>query len=494
MKKALAVAILATTPAFGQLAQKYNDWFESPVKFLMTADENRQWHTLKGNAEAEKFIELFWARRDPTPTTARNEFQEEFDRRVAAADKNFTDTFGRGALSDRGKTLILLGPPYRLSGSGGVQVNGLGIAANAGRRGSLAVPRGPVADPDTQYWMYAHTNKPKFIKRSDFTIAFARQEHGEWQLATTERTKPDQIFLEAVNGYIVSPNLTTVPDFARPPLYNASFKSADVKSAYDTFRAAGKETLGPSSLAWDEFVTSEGEHFVSVHLAFPVNSGAAAGQTVTSWAVVEDTNGKIVDVRESDVTVASTGADLYVDRSLQLDPGMYVATFGVASQGRVVAASRTQLTVQGLDPKAAAVSPLILASGVYPLNRNWQPMDPFTFGGFKVIPKADATFGTSGDLWYFVELRNPGVTDEGKPNVRVQVDVRGTTSKGPVELRLPLKDASLAPLRGETNRYALGTALPLEGFRPGEYTMRVHVVDVVLGKEYDLEKQFHIRG
>lgn len=494
MRNAIVVAILAAAPLLAQVPQRYNDWFDSPVRFLMDADEIRQWHTLKSDAEAEKFIELFWAKRDPTPTTVRNEFRDEFDRRVAAADKNFTDSFGRGALSDRGKTLILLGPPYRVSGSAGVQVNGLGIAANGGRRGSIAVPRGPVADPDTQYWMYAHGNKPKFVKRSDFTIAFARQEHGEWQLATTERTKPDQIFLEAVNGYIVSPNLTTIPNYARPALYNASFKSADVKSAYEASRAAGKETLGSSSLAWDEFVTTEGEHFVSAHLAFPMDSGATAGQKVTSWAVVEDSNGGIVDVKESDVTVASTGADLYVDRSLQLDAGTYMATFGVVSQGRVVAASRTQLTVRGLDPKAAAVSPLILASAVYPLKTNWEPMDPFTFGGFKVIPKADATFGTSGDLWYFVELRNPGVTDEGKPNIRVQVDVRGTTPKGPVELRLPLQDASLAPLRGETNRYALGTAIPLEGFRSGEYTMKVHVVDVVLGKEYDLEKPFRIRG
>lgn len=485
MKKAIVFAILLASAAFGQLPQKYNDWFDSPVRFLMSADEVRQWHTLKSDTEAEKFIELFWAKRDPTPGTLRNEFQEEFDRRVAIADKNFSDSFGRGALSDRGKTLILLGPPYRVSGSGGAQVNGLGIAANGNRRGASAPPRGPVADPDTQYWMYAHGNKPKFVKRSDFTIVFARQEHGEWQLATTERANPDQIFLAAVSAYVVSPNLATVPNYARPPAYNASFKSADVKSAYEAFKGDS------ANLAWGEFVTGEGEHFVSAHLSLPA---ATAGQKVTSWAVVEDSSGKIADVKENEATVASSGTDTYIDRSLQLDPGTYNVTFGASSQARLIAASRAHITVQGFDPKAPAVSPLILASAVYPLKTNWDPMDPFTFGGFKVIPKADATFGTSGDLWYFVELRNPGVTDEGKPNVRVQVDVRGTTAKGPVEMHLPMKDASPAPLKDETNRYALGTALPLEAFRPGDYTMKVHVVDVVLGKEYDLEKSFRIRG
>lgn len=487
MKKAIIVALLAATAAFAQvrpLAQKYYDWYESPAKFLMTADENKQFHALTTDAEAERFIELFWAKRDPTPGTARNEFQEEFDRRVAAADKNFTDAFGRGALSDRGKTLILLGPPYRVSGSAGAEVGGAGIAVSGGRRGIVSA-RGPVADPDTQYWMYAHQNKPKVIRQGDFTIAFARQQQGEWQLGDTERTKPEQLFIEAVHGYIVSPNLTTVPNYAKPPVYSAAFKSAEVKSAFENFKA----DTGP--LTWGEFVTSEGEHFVSAHLALPAG---AAGQKVTSWAVVEDSSGKVVDVKENEATVASNGSDAYIERSLQLDPGTYTVTYGASSQGNVIAASRAKITVQGLDPKAAAVSPLILATAIVPMKTNWDPMDPFIFGGFKVIPKADETFGTSGDLWYFVELRNPGVTDEGKPNIRVQVDVRGTTPKGPVEMHLPIQDASIAPLKDENNRYAIGTTLPLESFRPGDYTMKVHVVDVVLGKEYDLEKSFHIRG
>ncbi|HUK37336.1 MAG TPA: GWxTD domain-containing protein [Vicinamibacterales bacterium] len=484
MKKAIFLAILAAAPAVGQMTQKYYDWYDSPVKFLMTADENRQFHALKSDAEAEKFIALFWAKRDPTPGTERNEFQEEFDRRVAFADKNFTDTLGRGALSDRGKAFILLGPPYRVSGSGGAQINGMGIAANANRFGVGPAASGQTADPDTQYWMYAHENKPKFIKQGDFTITFTRQDR-EWLTATTERTNPNQVFMAAVDGYIVSPNLTAAPSYAKALVYNTTFRSADVKSAFENFKA------DTAPVTWGEFVTSEGDHFVSSHLSLPAD---AAGKQITSWAVVEDPSGKIVDVRERETMAASSGTDAYVDESLQLAPGTYNVTFGASAQANAIAEARSEVKVEGLDPKAPAVSPLILASAVIPMKTNWSAMDPFVFGGFRVIPKADATFGTSGDLWYFVELRNPGVTDEGKPNIRVRVDVRGTTPKGPVKLQLPEKDASLAPLRDEENRYALGTALPLEGFRPGDYTMKVHIVDVVLGKEYDLEKPFHIRG
>ena len=57
-----------------------------------------------------------------------------------------------------------------------------------------------------------------------------------------------------------------------------------------------------------------------------------------------------------------------------------------------------------------------------------------------------------------------------------------------------MKDASLAELKGESHRYALGQAIPLDGFRPGDYKIKVHVVDVVLGKDYEFEKPFRVRG
>src|SRR5438105_3877355 len=210
----LVAFILFITPvASGQTSSQYRGWADGPVRFLMTRDEIQQWKDVKSDAEAQAFIDLFWAKRDPTPGTTRNEFHEEFDRRVDYADNNFSTSAGRGALSDRGKALILLGPPYKVTATPGAQVNGLGISA-AGRTGRSAAPQGPVGDPDTQYWMYAHGNKPKFILQSNFTLVFTSQQSDEWQIATTERVKPDQIFQQAVAGYIVSPNLTKAPDYA----------------------------------------------------------------------------------------------------------------------------------------------------------------------------------------------------------------------------------------------------------------------------------------
>lgn len=62
--------------------------------------------------EKDSFIEQFWARRDPDPRTAANEFKEEHCRRIAYANDNFRSGFP-GWQTDRGKVYIVLGPPQR---------------------------------------------------------------------------------------------------------------------------------------------------------------------------------------------------------------------------------------------------------------------------------------------------------------------------------------------------------------------------------------------
>ena len=488
-------AIVVCGSALAQVSSKYMSWADGPIRHLMTKDEMKQWKAIRSDQDAEAFIDLFWAKRDPTPETRRNEFREDFEQRVKFADANFSNGLQPGSMTDRGKVFILLGPPYRVSASAGEALK-RGVVASPGNAptnadGSLALPR-PTSEPNQQYWMYAHEKKPKFITQSDFTMAFMEEGRNDWKLAHTERVNPDLIFQQAANAVIISPNLTKPPVYANVAASRAtSFKNPALKSAYEQFRSGDKPAIGNANLTWGEFVSGEGEHFVSAQVYVPAGGGVAPDQKVTSFAVVA---GEIVDIKEDDATTIASGRDSYVVRSLDLDPGTYTTTFGIASQGRILAATRTTMTIQGFDPAATAVSPLLLASKVYPLQTTWQPTDPFTFGGLKVVPKGDAVFDKSGDLWYFVELRNPGVTDVGAPNVRVKIEIKGKTPTGPVELKIPIQDAKLAKLAGETNRYGLGLAIPLEGFKPGEYTMKVHVVDVVLGKEYDLEKPFRVRG
>src|SRR5258706_12474156 len=83
---AVVFCAASATSVLAALSPAKADWGKGPVQYFMTAEEKAAWKTLQTDAEADAFIALFWARRDPTPATPRNEFHEDFDARVKVAD------------------------------------------------------------------------------------------------------------------------------------------------------------------------------------------------------------------------------------------------------------------------------------------------------------------------------------------------------------------------------------------------------------------------
>lgn len=88
------------------------EWDEGPAGFLMTKDEKKEWKKISTEAQAKAFIELFWAKRNPDPSAAFNAFKADFENKVRYADEQYTSEKRRGALSDRGRVLILMGAPH----------------------------------------------------------------------------------------------------------------------------------------------------------------------------------------------------------------------------------------------------------------------------------------------------------------------------------------------------------------------------------------------
>lgn len=84
---------------------------QGPTRWLMLPEEQRKYRRLRTTRETVDFIEAFWRRRDPDPNVPGNEFSKTFYERVEAADRLYTDGGTRGSLTDRGRALILLGPP-----------------------------------------------------------------------------------------------------------------------------------------------------------------------------------------------------------------------------------------------------------------------------------------------------------------------------------------------------------------------------------------------
>jgi len=57
-----------------------------------------------------------------------------------------------------------------------------------------------------------------------------------------------------------------------------------------------------------------------------------------------------------------------------------------------------------------------------------------------------------------------------------------------------MSDTEALELKGMPGQYAVGTSIPLETFKAGDYTLAVKLVDTVSKKTYELKEAFKIRS
>lgn len=525
---ALVVAGCALSGATAYaLSAEYLDWGRGPAQFLMTKEEAAKWKSISTDEDAKAFVALFWARRDPTPGTPRNEYREEYERRVATADKNFPADKKRGALTDRGKALILYGQPKKIERTGGQRQSAMPGMAGGGITGSSDTTAndsfaggGSTDDTAGQIWTYEGDDARALFGQTRAPLRFVdRQGKSDF---TLERGGPDvaRAQQKAITRSLAQPDLTVAPTFggaaaleAMPvaeaaPVVQTELTTESLKAAVAEMKAATKNPYENKAYAtWGEYVTAEGQYFVPLQVYVPKSAGLNASQSLTFFGVVQDETGKNIVAFEEPAKLTVSKDDLFVDRSLTALPaGKYRGYFGLADSGKPVSMVTTDMTLAGtLDKDAAGVSPLILSNNVYPLTEAQQATDPHAFGGLKVVPKGDRTFRPSDELWFFIELRNPGldmpaaaadgtVAAEGMPKVQIKIDVNGTEkASGKVVKRpAPPREIEAIAIKGVPGHYGLGNSIPLTSFKPGEYTFNVKVIDTVKKASYTLTEKFTV--
>lgn len=88
----------------------YTEWLNQDVLWIITPEERTAFLKLSNDEERDKFIEQFWARRDP-PGSPAGSFKAEHYRRIAYSNEHFASE-SPGWRSDRGRTYIMNGEPY----------------------------------------------------------------------------------------------------------------------------------------------------------------------------------------------------------------------------------------------------------------------------------------------------------------------------------------------------------------------------------------------
>jgi|GEM_PF-379126 len=536
MRKSMVTAGLAITlcagSLFAALSPEHVAFGKSAAKFLMTTEEAAKWKSLSSDRDAQRFEELFWARRDPTPGTAANEFRDEFEARVKFADERYG--FGKvsGSVSDRGRIIVLLGPPTRVMRSHEVPSPNIqqGVTAEIGASSSPGGGGGTVTlkdmQPPTETWLYERDRIPTWAGTQPLEIPFVDQYGSqEWKIGRSDKTNVNELMKMAAQVSLTQPNLTEVPKMAAASAASpvqavqtnkvvtatvpapevtaptmTTFKTQSLQTAVDEFKTARTSPYKNVYVTYAPFVTAAGEYFVPVQLYLPKSSGLTTEQALTFFGVVQDPAGKVVTVYEEPARLTATKEDTYFDKSLMLTPGKYTATFGLAADGKPVTMATVNLDLDAIEKGTEGVSPLFLSNNIEAMKTAQNPTDPFAFGGLKVVPKGDRLFRTDEELGYFVEIRNPGLDATGNPKFQMgmlweaTVDTvqNGKTVKVTKKMQQPLQEAVMIPVKGVPGQYQTGGFIPLSVFGAGEYKIKMKILDTVSKQTYNRDATFRL--
>ena len=212
---------------------------------------------------------------------------------------------------------------------------------------------------------------------------------------------------------------------------------------------------GDLAATWGEFLTAAGTPFAALQLALPAGVSA---ETLTLFGIAGDAS------YFEDVAVGQSHGDAFVERSILLPPGKTRGTFGLARKNEILGMARIEL-----EPPSD-VSRLILSSDVHLLPAAQDPLDPFAFGGTKVVPKPRAAFRRGDEVWVFLEMRS-----DAAPDITTKLDIEGPSSR---VTGVPTP-AAATPLKGVAGHYGVGNTIDITGLKPGDYRVKVTVTDNV---------------
>jgi GWxTD domain-containing protein len=440
-----------------ELPAAWKSWLNEDVACIITDEERTAFRNLATDEERQSFIEQFWIRRDPTPDTVENEFEDEHYRRIAYVNEHFAGNIP-GWKTDRGRIYIEYGPPDEIESH----------AAGGGR---------PYSYEDWRYRFIEGIGKNVVVEFVDPTLS------GEYHMTAEPKAKdadstplPNQNRNEAarLEVFAGAARLAAVKDkelkdlIASPINYN----TLPIQVRADYIPVTGYSVLTPITISIRkadlQFNAKDGyaRATVSIH-----------GQIATMPRRVLTTFEDVINVETSSELLALTmkGTAMY-QKIVPLPAGTY--RLNVAARDMVAGTVTTYemaINVPRREDEKLSSSSLILADAIEKVPTRRTGPGQFVIGDTKVRPRLNETFSQSEKLGIYTQLYNfasDGRT--GRPNGSIEYEV---VKIGTNEKAFDYTEEVGALPGASVHQVTVEKILPLDKLSPGQYTLRLKVTD-----------------
>ncbi len=488
-----------------ELETPWKKWLNEDVVYIITDEERKAFKQLNTDEEREAFVEQFWLRRDPTPDTVENEFKEEHYRRIAYANDRFASGIP-GWKTDRGRIYIVFGPPDEIDEhpSGGTYER---PAAEGG---------GETTTFPFEDWRY------RYIEGigNDITIEFVDTTMtGEYHM-TMDPSEKDALTYVPGAGLTLAEQLGMSDKMARfqntdgthmgaalggvrPASYNEfdrleQFTKLQMPPAvkYKDLEAAISSRITynvlPMNVRIDYLRVTESSVLASItvqfenkDLQFQKKDGVDKSDVNLLGRITSMTRRTITTFEEPleviappDMLTKFKDQKQIYQKTVALAPNRYRLNL-VAKD--VVSGNMNNyevaLDVPHYDDDKLASSSMILADMIQPLPTTSIGGGMFAIGDAKVRPRMDNKFtkGKDDAMYIYLQLYNfdpDEKTHKPAGSIEYEIDKAGTNEKiaGFTEDAATVRNAS-------ANQVTVEKKVPLSGFAPGTYTVKVKATD-----------------
>ena len=485
-----------------ELETPYKKWLNEDVGYIISDEEKQAWKRLATDDERQQFIKQFWLRRDPTPDTEENEFKEEHYRRIAYANERYASGIP-GWKTDRGRIYIMYGPPDEIDdhSSGGSYER------------PIEEGGGETSTYPFQTWRYRYIDgigTNIMIEFVDPTMS------GEFHMTMDPSEKDALLYVPNAGltmseqmgmstktdrfnrtdgthlGTGASPLPASMNEFERleqfaklqkPP--TVKFKDLDaVVSSNIRYNTLPLKVQADYMRVTDSTVlTSITVQLQRKDLQFQQKDKVATA-TVNIYGRITSIAGRVVNYFEDVVTVpvpvellgkAMEGASIY-QKAIPLPAGMYRLNVVVKD---IVGGNMTTypmaLNVPRFEEEKLASSSLILADLIEKVPTRSIGTGQFVIGDTKIRPRMGDTFERNEKLGIYMQFYNFGPDEKtNKPNGSIEYEITKAGADKPVldytEEVSQIPGASAAQVTVEK-------LLPLQSLDPGQYTLKMKVVD-----------------
>jgi len=478
----LAIALALASPylaATGHTApgggKELRGWSDSPVRYLLTDDERAAWKALSDDDQRRAFVTAFWARRDPTPGTEANEALDEYERRVADADRLYAAEGGRGAFTDRGRIHILWGPPDEVAedAAGSIREGRTTFAGSGMGSGGLStersVTRGVIA------WTYRRPPDPDLPPNAK--LVFEADPRGRYHLVSQVDAVWTQYATLPPVGQTFATGDTAPEPTPAPAVTAADLNPEQVAAALLAQALAADPTVAsPLAAAALVFPTGKPEALVAVPftLSGPDNEATPLELLAGVFPVGED---RVVHAWQMPFEIAPGSGSTPRPFGLLLDPGDWRLAVAVRRPEASQAIATGSLTVDVPDPRDGQLRPSsivltrgleVLASGDLQLHK---VLDRIPVGNIVLdaLPGNRLAVGARPEVFFFLTGAAPGKT----PGTLDVVAEYRVLAGDEVRLRFPAQPVQSSP-------YA--QPLPLGRLAEGDYRLQIELEDRASGK------------